>query len=90
MGVYGQEDGFQSFDPAFISGVGEDAAHRAWRRRVGVDLCSPFAKWGCAHYVFKTAGRIASGEAVPHGQAAGLQAVLIDPEGELSLQASGC
>ena len=64
VGVYGQENGFQSVKPAFVSGAGEDAIDRAWRRRVGTDLCHSLAEWGSVDHVFKTPGRIASGKAL--------------------------
>jgi hypothetical protein len=64
VGVYGQENGFQSFKPAFVFGAGEDAIDRAWRRRVGINLCTSLTEWGSLDHVFKTPGRIASGKAV--------------------------
>lgn len=65
-GVHGQENGFQSFNAAIISGAGENAADRAWRRRMGADFCAAFAEWRSAHHVPETAGRIASGRADTH------------------------
>jgi hypothetical protein len=60
VGIYGQEDGFQSVKPAFVSGAGEDAVDRAWRRRVGTNLCHSLPEWGSADHVSKASGRIAS------------------------------
>jgi hypothetical protein len=60
VGVYGQENGFQSFKPAFVSRAGEDALDRAWGRRMGINLGYPLSEWGSPDHVFKTPGRIAS------------------------------
>jgi hypothetical protein len=64
VGVYGQENGFQSVKPAFVSGAGEESIDRAWGRRVGINLCHSLTEWGSADHVFKTPRRIASGKAV--------------------------
>ena len=64
VGVYGQENGFQSVKPAFVSGAGEDAIDGAWRRRVGINLRTSLPEWGSPDHVFKTPHRIASGKAV--------------------------
>lgn len=64
MGVYGQENGFQSVRPAFVSGAGKDAIDRAWGGRVGADLCRSLTEWGSADHVLKATCRIASGIAV--------------------------
>ena len=63
VGVYGQENGFQSVKPAFVSGAGEDAVDRAWGRRVGTNLCHSLTEWGSADHVFETPRRIAGGKA---------------------------
>jgi hypothetical protein len=68
MGVYGQENGFQSVRPAFVSGTGEDAIDRAWGRRVGTNLCHSLTERRSADHVFKTPCRIASGEAVKNSR----------------------
>ena len=64
MGVYGQENGFQSLRPAFVSGAGKDAIDRAWGRRVGTHLCRSLPEWGSADHVFEAPCRIASGKAI--------------------------
>jgi len=64
VGVYGQENGFQSVKSAFVSGAGEDAIDRAWRRRVGTNLCHSFTEWRSADHVFKAPRRIAGGKAL--------------------------
>ena len=64
VGVYGQENGFQSFKPAFVFGAGEDAIDRAWGRGVGINLCHSLTEWGSADHVFKTPRRIAGGKAL--------------------------
>jgi hypothetical protein len=71
VGVYGQENGFQSFKPAFVSGAGEDPIDRAWRRRMGINICHPLTEWGSPDHVFKTPARITGGKALNYCKAVG-------------------